>query len=50
MKKVEVSYEFLQMIYNATKELRVHGCTYSDIALLNKMRDRAKYYLDKGDK
>lgn len=46
-KKVEVTYEFLEMIYNATKELRIHGCTYSDLSLLDKIRDRSKYYLDK---
>ena len=50
MKKVEVTYEFLELVYNATKELRTQVCTWDDIKLLNKMRDRAKYYLNKGDK
>lgn len=46
-KSIGVTKEYLELIYNATKELRVHGCTYNDIELLNKMRDRTKYYLDK---
>ncbi|MDU2670380.1 MAG: hypothetical protein E7C49_00060 [Clostridium sp.] len=46
-KSVGVTKEYLELIYNATKELRIHGCTYSDIELLNKIRDRTKYYLNK---
>lgn len=47
MEKVEVTYECLELIYNVTKELRMHGCTYSDLELLDKIRDRTKYYLKK---
>lgn len=45
--KIEVTDEYLIMIYNATKELRIHGCTFHDLQLLDRIRDRTKYYLNK---
>lgn len=45
--KVEVTQEYLKMVYEATKELRIHGCAYAELDLLDKIRNRTKYYLDK---
>lgn len=45
--KVEVTKEFLEYIIEACKELRIHGCTISDINMLDKLSRNAKYYLRK---
>lgn len=46
--KIEVTREFLEFIVESCKELRIHGCTLSDINMLDKLSRSAKYYLRKG--